>query len=237
VLRQLLKKLVYFSPVPLTRNDYYDRVTEKVIKKVCAEDSVCIDVGANNGKIVQLFIKHCPSATHFAFEPIPSLYYLLKRKFDSACRVFNVALSNYTGTSSFNYVTTDPAYSGLKKRPYNKPQKDCLIDVKVDRLDNIIPGSTKIALIKIDVEGAEYNVIEGAIETIEHCRPVILFEFGKGGSDAYEITPSKMFTLLRGVALRVSLLSAYLKGQPPLTISQFIQEYEKGKEYFFVAHP
>jgi FkbM family methyltransferase len=237
VLRQLFKKLVHLSPVPLTRNDYYDRLTEKVIKQVCAKDSICIDVGANNGKIVQLFIKHCPCATHFAFEPIPALYYLLKRKFDSACRVYNIALSNYTGTSSFNYVTSDPAYSGLKKRPYNKPQKDCLIDVKVDCLDNIIPISTNVTLIKIDVEGAEYNVIEGAIKTIERCRPVILFEFGKGGSDAYGITPQKIFTLLTSVGLSTSLLASFLKGKSPLNINQFTIEYEKGKEYFFIAHP
>jgi FkbM family methyltransferase len=237
LLKQLFKKLVTVFPVPLTRNEYYDRLTERVIKKVCAQDSICIDVGANNGKIVRLFIKHCPSATHFAFEPIPNLYYLLKRKFDSACRVYNVALSNYTGTSSFNYVTTDPAYSGLKKRPYNKPQKDCLIDVKVNKLDNIIEGPTHIALIKIDVEGAEYNVIEGAIKTIEQCRPVILFEFGKGGSDVYEITPQKMFALLNNLRLNINLIQNFLKDKPPLNIKQFVKEYEKGKEYFFIAYP
>jgi FkbM family methyltransferase len=237
LLKQLLKKIAGLSPVPLTRNEYYDRLTKKVIKKVCSKNSVCIDVGANNGKILQLFVKNCALATHYAFEPIPDLYYLLKRKFDSACRIYDVALSNYTGISCFNYVTTDHAYSGLIKRSYDKPEQDTTIEVKVDLLDNIIPNNATITLIKIDVEGAEYNVLEGAVKTIERCKPLILFEFGKGGSDAYEITPQKIFAFLDAYNFHINLLPNFLKNHPPLTINQFINEYNKGKEYFFVAYP
>jgi FkbM family methyltransferase len=45
------------------------------------------------------------------------------------------------------------------------------------RLDDIVPRYQHIDFIKMDAEGAEYNVILGSQETIARCRPIIVSEF------------------------------------------------------------
>lgn len=226
-----------FSPIPLSKNQYYDRLTERVIKKVCSKNSVCIDAGANNGKILALFIKHSPNTLHYAFEPLPQLYKLLVRKYGSASQVYKVALSNKKGMSDFNAVISDPAYSGLKKRPYDNPEKDEIIQVKTDLLDNIIEPGVIITLLKLDVEGGEYDILLGAKRIITESRPYILFEFGKGGSDAYHVSSNMMYNFFSSFGYQVNLLDKFLKKAPPLALHEFDSEYHKGKEYFFIAYP
>jgi FkbM family methyltransferase len=45
------------------------------------------------------------------------------------------------------------------------------------RVDDLIPNNKRIDFVKIDVQGAEYNVILGASELIRRCRPTIVSEF------------------------------------------------------------
>jgi hypothetical protein len=48
------------------------------------------------------------------------------------------------------------------------------IEVRVDRLDNVYRGDAGI--VKIDVEGHEQAVLDGAIETVRRCQPRVLVE-------------------------------------------------------------
>jgi len=238
LLRKIIKYLASLSPVSFTKNEYYDRLTEKIIKRVCPPNAVCADVGAHTGKVLQVILRNCPAAMHYAFEPIPDLYHKLKRKYGSACHVYNIALSNSIGYHSFTYVITDPAYSGLKKRRFDKPEKYTDIRVKTHCLDHIISPEIPITLIKMDVEGGEYDVIRGAEKTISRWKPYILFEFGRGGSDVYGVSPAMMYTLLcDNHQLRINLLKRFLKNLPPLTLAGFEEQYKKGREFFFIAYP
>jgi FkbM family methyltransferase len=173
---------------------------------------------------------------HYAFEPVPQLYSILKRKYTSAVNIFPVALSNKKGKQLFTVTAPDAAYSGFKDRPLLKHFKRQFIEVDTDRLDNVLSTDVEINLIKIDVEGAEYWVLEGAEKIIRKWKPYILFEFGKGGADIYNITPEAMYNLLEGADLKINLLPDFLKDRDALTLSQFIKEYETGKEYFFIAY-
>lgn len=156
-----------------------------------------IDVGTNEGKVLQQMLNVAPNNQHFAFEPIPVLYHQLVKKFSQKVRLHNIALSNTSGEANFNLVLSDMAYSGLNKRVYDKKEKDTTIIVHTEKLDSLIPNSIKISLIKIDVEGAEMLVLLGAIDTINNSKPLILFEFGKAGSQAYDVTNHQMFIFFK----------------------------------------
>ena len=225
------------SPLPLTKNEYYDRLTERIIVKTCNKNSVCVDVGAHDGKILALFIKHCPHATHYAFEPIPHLFKLLVRKYGSACQVFQLALSNKTGTAPFNYVVSNAAYSGFLPRPDLTHAEEATIEVSVDLLDRILPQNILISIIKIDVEGGELDVLVGALTIIKTHKPYVLFEFGRGGSEAYAVTPGKIFKFFQEAGYIISLLQAFLSGKPALSLKALEKHYSKNDEYFFLAYP
>jgi FkbM family methyltransferase len=47
-------------------------------------------------------------------------------------------------------------------------------------IDAVLPGDASIGFIKVDVEGAEYNALQGCLRTIRRDRPVIVSEFSPG---------------------------------------------------------
>ncbi len=225
----------------IDKNTYYDKLTELVMERVLEPTSVCIDVGAHEGSILQLMIKYALNGTFFAFEPLPQFYEVLVQKFrKSNIHIYNLALSDSAGESSFNYVISNPAYSGLKKRRYDRPhEEDTQITVKTEMLDTILSNEKtgKVSFIKIDVEGAEYFVMKGAQERIKNDKPIIVFEHGMGGSDYYDKRPEDIYHLLcDACGLRISLLSHWLQKKQSLNLDTFCDQYYKGKNYYFIAH-
>jgi FkbM family methyltransferase len=237
-IKNIAKKLQAALPFAIGKNEVYDRSTQKIISSHCKQDSVCIDVGANEGKILNWMINTAPLAKHYAFEPIPSLYDQLKSKFANQAIISSIALSNQKGISHFNLVTTNTALSGLKKRPYKNSHQEETIEVVTDLLDNMINEFEKISLIKIDVEGGEWNVLKGASKTIRHSKPIILFECGKIGGELYGYAAPDIYQLFNELfEYRIYTLKGWLHAKKELSYPAFEKFYESGKEYFFLAAP
>ncbi len=235
----LIRKILSLLHLDITKNLKYDRLTQQIMSKVIQADSNCIDVGCHKGEILDLMLHYSPKGKHFAFEPIPIFYNNLIEKYQSSCNIYPYALSDEPGETSFQFVKNAPAYSGIKQRAYAVEKPDIEeIKVKLELLDNIIPESTKIDFIKIDVEGAEYGVLKGGLKTIQRNKPVIVFEFGLGASDFYGSKPEEVFRFLVDVCgLQVSNLSDWVKNKGVLSLEAFKHTYEKSLEYYFIAHP
>jgi FkbM family methyltransferase len=179
-------------------HDLYDHHTLLIMRTILRGDSCCIDVGAHVGAFLKEMIALCPNGRHYAFEPIPKLAAELKRRFPFV-GVYDVALSDEDGRATFFHVENDPAYSGLRKRRYDISDPIIReIQVPTARLDNIIPPGQHIDFIKIDVEGAEFQVLRGAQRILEESSPSIIFEFGMGAADCYGTTAEALFDLLVG---------------------------------------
>ncbi|MCU7801266.1 MAG: FkbM family methyltransferase [gamma proteobacterium symbiont of Lucinoma myriamae] len=245
ILRKVLGEIDFieylFSSGRINKNSYYDKLTELVMKKVLKPSSVCIDVGCHKGSILRLMMKYAPNGTFLAFEPLPHLYEKLIQDFRSDnIHLYNLALSNTEGESSFNYVISNPAYSGLIKRRYDRPKEtDTKIVVKTQQLDTILSNENigRVSFIKIDVEGAEYLVIDGAQARIKSDKPIIVFEHGVGGSDYYGKRPEDVFELLSiKCGLQISLMSRWLKGEPSLDLEAFCDQFYNRKNYYFIAY-
>jgi FkbM family methyltransferase len=239
-MKQTLKKIIKKIPIAFTQNQRYDKQSKQVISKICDSNSNCIDIGAHKGEVLDIMLKHAPQGTHYAFEPIPAMFEALKRKYanNTRCKIFDYALSNSTGTATFNYVVSNPSYSGLIKRKYDRPnEKDTQIEVRTELLDNILPEGYAPQLIKIDVEGGELLVLEGAVKTITDHKPTIIFEHGLGASDFYGSTPEKLFALLVSCGLRISTMQRWLANRPCFTEKEFKEHYYKSKDYYFIAYP
>lgn len=237
-MKKLIKKIFQYIPIDITKNQKYDTQTKKAIAKVCRNNSNCIDVGCHTGEILDLMIKFAPNGRHYGFEPIPSLYKSLQVKYaDTLCTISNIALSNTDGSTSFNYVTSNPAYSGIKKRTYDRPnEEDVKIEVQCKQLDHILLPEYKVDLIKIDVEGAEMLVLEGAKNTIAKNKPVIIFEHGLGASDVYGTTPQQIFSFFSGMSYRIATLENWLKAKAPFNEQEFADQYFGRKNHYFIAY-
>ena len=238
MIKDFIRKFLRVFHLDLTKNLQYDRSTLKIMKKVIKPESNCVDIGCHKGEMLDLMIKYAPNGKHFAFEPIPEMFKQLNEKYSDNCEVFQLALSNKKGETTFNYVKNAPAYSGIKKRKYvvKNPEIEEL-KVEVDMLDNLLPKELKIDFIKIDVEGGEFGVLRGAQEILKKSKPVVVFEFGLGASEFYGTKPEDLFDFIESCGLKISLLKAWLKSAKPLGREEFIEIYKQNEEYYFIAHP
>lgn len=239
-MKETIKQIIKKIPIAFTQNQRYDKQTKRVIREVCTHDTCCIDIGAHKGEVLDIMLKYAPGGKHFGFEPIPDMYRGLVEKYSSnkQCRIYDYALSDKAGSTSFNYVVSNPSYSGLVKRKYDRDnEEDTQIEVKTELLDNIIPSDVSPGLVKIDVEGGELLVLKGAVQTIKRARPVIIFEHGLGASDFYGATPDELYDLLTGCGLRISTMEKWLSNRPCLSKQKFSEHYHKKLDYYFIAYP
>ncbi len=237
-IKNQLKHVVSFWPWPLTVNERYDRQTKAVLKKVCKPDMVCIDVGCYKGDILSLMQKFSPHAKHIAFEPIPTQYKYLKEKFGDNAIIYPFALGDENTETTFNHVVSNPTYSGLKKRKYKGEENILEIKVKVRQLDNILSDDIPIRVIKIDVEGGEYDVLRGGMKTLKKWRPYLIFEHGIGGADKYGVSPSDVYRfLVKELGYTICLMEDFLGEEKVkgFTLAQFEDQFWKGKNCYFLA--
>src|SRR5262249_26253346 len=127
----------------------------------------------------------------------------------------------------------------IQRRQYpSESEKVQLITVRTERLDALVPDDVPIALMKVDVEGAEMQVFRGAADLISRCRPFIIFEHGLGAADYYGTQPSELYDLLTSrCGLRVTLMRRWLRGQRPFTRARFIRHYGAGRDFYYLAYP
>jgi FkbM family methyltransferase len=236
-MKKILKKIARRLPFAVTKNIYYDKLTEEVIKKCCTPTTNCIDVGCHAGEIMDLMMDAAPQGRHFGFEPIPELYCSLKKKYKGTnTTISETALSDKNGIISFNYVISNPSYSGIKKRSYDRNnEEDTRIDVHTERLDNVLPADFNVGFMKIDVEGAEMLVLQGAQKTIERCKPVIIFEFGLGASDVYGTEPKTVWNFFNDRGYKVGLLDMWLKDKSSFSLKELEDEYYNKTNHYFMA--
>lgn len=219
----------------------YDAQTTAVMKCILSKNSNCVDVGCHAGVFLDVVLNLAPNGTHLGFEPIPDLYRNLKEKYAvyADVSIYNYALSDSSGEASFQHVVTNKGYSGLKKRTYSG-LNDTIEEIRVttQRLDDIVPKDLPINFIKIDVEGAELQVLRGAVQTIRKYKPVIVFEHGLGAADHYGTKPEDVYELLTiQCGVRISLMQDWLKGGNTLSRAEFVEQFTQGKNYYFMAHP
>lgn len=224
-------------------NCKYDMQTVDVMSRLLKENSNCIDVGCHQGSILKDMLRFAPKGNHFAFEPLPDMYRDLLKSFAAFpnIRIFDLALSDAEGETSFQHVVSNPGYSGLRRRSYDRPNEEIKeIVVKTAVLDRCILDSVSIDFIKVDVEGAELQVFRGGIKVIKRDRPVIVFEHGLGAADHYGTSPDDIYDLIVGeCGLRISLMADWLEssGTCPLTRMSFSEQFWTEQNYYFMAHP
>jgi FkbM family methyltransferase len=219
-------------------NAAYDRQTVDVMRRILRPDSICIDVGAHCGEILEHMVTLAPSGIHHAFEALPHLAVGLRAKFPQV-QIHQVAVGDHSGESEFQFVENDPAYSGLRRRIYDRPDPSIrTIRVPIAPLDEAIPSDQHIAFIKIDIEGGEYHALKGAAGIVRRCRPVIVFEAGLKSTGQYGITAAQLYELVTDtLGYELSTMGRWLAAQSGMTSREFCQNWDEGPDYYFIAVP
>ena len=149
----------------------------RLLRALVDPGRVTIDIGANKG--VYSYWLSRMSRQVLAFEPNPKIYGLLARSVASNVATHEVALSNAEGTAELILpVQRSGRFSNqgatLQRRKLDDGKKFAVWRVPQKRLDSY--DARDVAFIKIDVEGFELEVLEGAEKTLARERPVMLIE-------------------------------------------------------------
>lgn len=218
------------------KNRRYDLQTAAVIRRVVGPTALGVDVGAHTGDILRHLVAAAPAIPHLAIEPLPHLADALRSRFPTAVVHQSALVAEPSGPVEFHHVTSNPAYSGILERRYDRPNETVeQISVPTARLDDLC--TTAPSFIKIDVEGAELGVLRGASRVIGDHRPVVVFEHGLGASDRYGTTPEDVFDYFADRAMTVNLLATWLEDGPALSRDQFCEQFHAGVNFYFLAAP
>lgn len=202
-----------------------------LLESVLTEDSNCVDIGAYRGRVLAEIMLLAPHGKHIAYEPLPHVHRYLVDRFPSV-DVRQAAVSNEEGETSFTYVKNVTGRSGFREISYPKQPHIEKLTVRTVTLDSSLPDGYVPTLIKIDVEGAERLVMEGAIETISKYKPTIVFEHGKGSAAHYGTEPHHVYELLHDKA---GLRIFDLDGNGPYTLSQLEDSFARDERWDYVA--
>jgi FkbM family methyltransferase len=195
-------------------HDNWEPAETEFILSVLAPGDVFLDVGANIGWF-SILAAHAvgPEGRVYAFEPREEIHRRLVQsvaanKFEERCHVERVALGAAASETELAWIPSErnPGHSFFA--PQVLPEgAELLGRVPVRTIDsfNISPP---VRVVKIDVEGAEPQVLDGARGLIARDRPILLLEiFPQWLRTVSSITPETLLASLRETSYRVFRLT------------------------------
>lgn len=152
-----------------------------LIKSIIEKQNPTIfDIGAHHGESIESFNKYFNNPRIYSFEPFEESFEILslKKSKISNTKIFNLGLSNFNGKGTF-YSYVDPKNPNISAAnsilqlndgkfvpSYSENQK---VECEFMKLDSFVEENniSYIDLLKIDVQGAEFKVIEGANNSLK----------------------------------------------------------------------
>lgn len=146
------------------------------------KNSVIIDVGANIGFESLYFARKYPDNLVYSYEPTSIPYKCLSKSKDinglDNLKIFKLGVGEKSGKATIHSATMDTYNKGLASIDTNFDLDDTFSKESIDiiTLDDHVKEDMRVSFIKIDVQGYEMKVLQGATNLIKKDRPVIIFE-------------------------------------------------------------
>lgn len=191
--------------------------------------STVFDVGANRGDYALAVLERRPRAQVHCFEPSQAAYEILARRLSNRATLHRCALADVPGETLLYSSEPGSELSSLYNRDLRAlsiPFGDHSERVTVSTLDAEASkaGVSHVDLLKIDAEGAEARVIEGAAEMIEAgAIDVLVIEYGGTALDSHRFV--RDFYLL--LADRYDLYRVLPDGLLPM--GRYREAYERAE--------
>ena len=182
------------------RNQRMMRLAAAILEKSDAAEPVIIDIGANVGLFTTAFVAAAkPPKLVLAIEPSNYVFAILKivtAKLDRVrCR--KLALSHESGEVQLKTPVkkSGSLRVGLSNIGDGNEITAFVENVQAKRLDDLLTAEsiTQVDIVKIDVEGAEQHVINGAPNLINKTKPIWFIELVQGRADNFTGSASNIF--------------------------------------------
>jgi len=203
---------------------YEPYLTKKILRlaSLSQDDMVVADVGANIGYYTVLLAKKARKI--YAIEPEEKTFEILKKNCEGLGNITTLNMAAGDRNGEVELKVSKENYGDHKINNQFSKSNFQLKKVKIRKLDSLIKG--QVDLMKIDVQGFENEVIEGAKKIIGKYRPTIFFEVSKKKS--YE-KDKKIFKFLKSFYKDIYFIDEYIQIYYPVSF-EWIKNYLKKKE-------
>jgi FkbM family methyltransferase len=135
------------------------------VERQSCKPQVIYDLGANIGIASLALAALCPEAHIYGFEPAPANFEICSLNYSNLAKAqaFNCAVGSFTGTMNFE-LSSDPEAGRLTANADGGgPNSDKGIEVEVWTVSALVEtkGLLPPDFLKVDVEGAEFDVLNG----------------------------------------------------------------------------
>lgn len=208
-------------------------IHEKQVTSLLIEalrDARCfVDVGTNLGWYTCIAASHMPQGMVYGFEMDDLNFALLQRNIELN-QLLNVHACHAAVADSEAVVTYQR--SGLRPSPFFRMQGEGsaasgaqLVSVQSILLDRFFEQEQQSPdVIKIDVEGAEYNVLKGMSRILSEERPVLFLEIHPTLLQNFHSSARELLTLLIGYGYRIVQIEALREQESPLQLKPLTPE-------------
>lgn len=168
----------------LLTKEYEPKIVNLILKSIDFSKDA-INIGANIGLYANLLAENLNTDRKvLAIEPALSAFKLLnnnskRNNNEEKIIAFNGIATNMNGEYKINVIEGKEEYSSVGALIHNSIKNEKYTEQKVKgvTIDYLVnKHSIEPGLIVIDVEGAELNVLRGAIDTLKNYRPIIISE-------------------------------------------------------------
>jgi FkbM family methyltransferase len=187
-----------------------ERAIQVAFDELVSSGNQCIDVGANFG-MHTLYLANLvgDSGKVWAFEPLPKNLELLRRNiglnhFSQRVEVVPKVASNSPDLFLRMAGMDDPVAVTACLSNETDSKTIAVPNVRLDDMFNA--KSCNIGLIKIDVEGAEMDVLRGAEEMLKRCKPNLVIEVHGFALPKFGSSVSELRGFLTGIGYSESII-------------------------------
>jgi FkbM family methyltransferase len=189
----------------------YELPIQEILVKHLRPGDTFYDIGANVGFFTAIAAKLVGSRGRvFAFEPVPEnatqIEYNARLNRFINITVLETAVTNTTGQGELLLAH----HAGGSTLSIADPPPDLRGKLAVELIaldDLVIQQLTPPTVVKIDVEGAEIDVLRGMSRTIEKFKPVIITEVDDGNKETFERKYQELKTLISTFGYQVTTLA------------------------------
>jgi len=195
----------------------YEPLETKILKYFAADGGLVVDIGANVGYYaVELGKILGEKGKLIACEPIPESFEQLEgnvqlNSIQHKVSCYQIAISNFHGSLTL-YKPEISGSSASSARNLHPTESSIELEVPVTTLDTLLNSLNiqNCELIKVDVEGAELMVIQGALDSVKRFKPVIFLELLRKWSAQFNYTPNELLEILLPLGYRCFAVSEQL---------------------------
>ena len=173
----LYKKRYYKTLNSLSTGNYKCEPELLYLNQVLKKDSVFIDIGTNKGIYLYQAEKIIKTGKVYGFEPNKSLVNYIQPLFPKVS-LFTYAVSSQTGTSVLNIPKKGNGLQDTRASLEALGDEVEKIEIQTITLDDWAKQQnvSKIDLVKIDVEGHEFDSVKGCVHILKDIKPIFIIE-------------------------------------------------------------